>query len=88
MTEAKKKDEVPSRDEALEEVRKIREENEKRASTHDRVVVSREVETVSGSLQIDAADGRVYVTSDDAVLDQTGVINAQQALAAAFQAVS
>jgi hypothetical protein len=75
-------------DKALEEVRRIRSENEARLATHDRVTVEQVVETVSGSLTVRAADRLVYVDAKDAVLDQDGAINLRHAVEAAFQAVS
>lgn len=80
----------------LEDVRRIRADNEARAATHDRVETYREIDglTPAGAekakpLEIRAVDGKVFVNSHgELVLDHDGVINAQQALAAAFQAVS
>lgn len=79
---------------ALDEVREIRAENEARAATHDRVETHAVVGRVDGDgrskpVEVHAVGGQVFLNSHgEAVLDQGGVIRLQQALAAAFQAVS
>lgn len=78
------------RDRDLEEVRAIRDENERRARTHNRTEVHAEV-GVSGAkpIEVHAIGGRAYVNSHgEAVLDQDGVIELQHKLAQVFQAVS
>lgn len=75
-------------DKALEEVRKVRRENEERLATHDRVVVERVVEGVKGEFNVTTANGLVYIDAKNVVLDHDGIINARHALDAAFQAVS
>lgn len=83
-------------DEALEEVRRVRDENERHWATHNRSVVTEEVaaKTTSGTVKetgvtLATADGRLYLNSHgEAVLDQDAVIDLQRKLAAAFQAVS
>lgn len=84
------------RDKDLEEVRKIRDENERRLASHDRTEVHREVEaqTQAGAekakpVEVHAFGGEVHVNSHgEAVLDHDGVIQLRKALDAAFQAVS
>lgn len=80
----------------LEEVRAIREQNERRAATHNRVEMHREVHgvTVAGEekskpMEVHAFDGRVNLnTHGELVLDREGLIEARRALDAAFQAVT
>lgn len=84
------------REKALDEVREIREENERRAATHNRVEVHHEIQVMNkdgdekpSPLEVHAIGGRVYVNSHgEAVLDQDAVITLRKALDAAFQAVS
>jgi hypothetical protein len=87
---------VQARDEALAEVRRIREENDARARAHSRTEVPFEVSAVSPAGNEDVkpisgqtADGRLYLnTHGEKVLDQDGIADLQRKLAQAFQAVS
>lgn len=83
-----------TRDEALEEVRRVHAANAARAATHGRTVVETAVtaSTTGGnpkSIEITTADGRCFVNSHgEAVLDQDGVADLIRKLQMAFQAVS
>lgn len=84
------------RDEALAEVRAIRDENERRVRSHSRTEVQHEVAAVgvSGSedvkpIDFQTADGKLFInTHGEKVLDQDGIADLQRKLASAFQAVS
>ena len=84
------------RDEALEQVRAIRAENEARERSHSRTEVQHQVAAVgvSGSedvkpIDFSTADGRLFInTHGEKVLDQDGIADLQRKLASAFQAVS
>jgi hypothetical protein len=85
-----------SRNEALEEVRRVRAENEERTRRHSSVEVIAEVAASSPSgnedvkpVSLATADGRLHIDSHGAkVLDRDGIVDLQRHLAAAFQAVS
>jgi len=89
-------DSQSTREKDLEEVRAIRDENIRRAGTHDRTEIHREVEglTAAGAekakpMEIHVGGGVAYLNTHGEIrLDQEGIINAQKALAEAFQAVS
>lgn len=84
------------RDEALEEVRRVRAENEERTRRRSSVEVLAEVAASSPSgnedvkpVSVATADGRVYLNSHgEKVLDRDQLVDLQRHLAAAFQAVS
>lgn len=92
MTDTKQE----QRDKALDDVRAIREENERNARTHNRVETHDEIEVLTSEgnekakpLEVHAFGGRVYInTHGEAVLDQDAVITLRKALDRAFQAVS
>jgi hypothetical protein len=86
---------VPGRrDEALEDVRRVRAENERRTRERSTVMIEEQVaaSTTSGSakhVDVSTADGLCRLnTHGEAVLDQDGVADLQRKLAKAFQAVS
>lgn len=88
-------DVVPgTRDKALEQVRKVRAENEERTRRHSSVAIEEQVAastTSGGAKQIDVstANGQCFInTHGEAVLDHDGMTDLQQKLAKAFQAVS
>lgn len=78
------------RDKALEEVRAVREANERRAASHNRTEIHDEVEGVSGKpIELHSFGGRLYLNSHgESVLDQDAVIDLRRKLDAHFQAVS
>lgn len=82
------------KDDALDEVRRVRAENEARTRAHSTVAIEERVaaSTTSGSekfIEVSTAGGRCFVnTHGEAVLDQDGVADFQRKLASAFQAVS
>ena len=81
---------------AAEDHAAVHEANRARAATHERTEVHREVDGLTSAgaekakpLEVHAVDGRVFMnTHGELVLDREGVIQAQKALAAAFQAVA
>lgn len=81
-------------DKALEEVRQVREDNERRARLHNRTVIEREIAATDKNgkdkfIEVCTADQRVFInTHGEAILDREGVIQLQQAAVAASQAVS
>jgi hypothetical protein len=85
-----------ARNKALEEVRQVREDNEKRTRLHSTVGVEREIQASSPSgrsdttpVSLTTVDGRLYInTHGEKVLDRDQIVDLQHALAAAFQAVS
>jgi hypothetical protein len=85
-----------SRDEALEEVRQVRAENEERTRRHSSVAIEREVAASSPSgrsdvkpIEVSTRDSKLYLNSHgERVLDRDQIVDLQHALAAAFQAVS
>lgn len=101
MTETNTKRSEPGRvpadrDEALEQVRAVRAENEERTRRRSSVEVVGEVAAMSPAgnddvkpVSLATADGRLYIDTHGAkVLDRDGIVNLQHHLAAAFQAVS
>lgn len=87
---------VTGEDKDLEEVRRVREENERRAAAHSRTELHREI--VVGdrkgaikdkNLEAHCFGGRAYLnTHGEAVLDREGLISLRSFCEQAFQAVS
>lgn len=83
------------RDEALDEVRRVRAENEERTRRHSTVAIEREVHATGPGngndrpISVATRDSRLYInTHGEKVLTRDQVVDLQHALAAAFQAVS
>lgn len=83
-------------DDALAEVRAVREVNERRVREHSTTMVVHQVAAVgvSGSedvkpIDLRTVDSRLFLnTHGEKVLDQDGIADLQRKLASAFQAVS
>jgi hypothetical protein len=87
---------LKDRDEALDEVRAVRDANEERTRRHSSVEHAGEIAARSPAgnddvkpVSVVTADGRLYINSHgEKVLDRDGIVDLQRHLAAAFQAVS